>query len=148
MEHFRVKSCVGSQSCKPDPTNPSGSLTKNYPRWGWLGWACETTGQPITPTKTFWEAGTGEELLWQCENSNHADPFAVVAVKSLRTSGSTTLNERYWSRFLVGRAYAFYTSTSHVGQLEKGDPVDQWHSQWGVSCKRVITNVDGPNLSM
>ena len=147
MEHFHVESCMGSQSRKPDPTNPSESLTKDYPRWGWLGWACETTGEPTTPTKTFWEACTGEELLWQCENSNRADLFAVVAVKSLRTSGSTTLNERYSPRFLVGRAYALYTSTSHAGQLEKGDPVDQWHSQWGVSCKRVITNVDGLNLS-
>ena len=91
-------------------SNPRGSLTKDYPRWGWLGRACETTGEPTTPTKTFWEACTGEELLCQCENSNRADPFAVVAVKSLRTSGSTTLNERYWPRFSVGRAYAFYTS--------------------------------------
>ena len=91
-------------------SNPRGSLTKDYPRWGWLGWACKTTGEPTTPTKTFWEARTGEELLYQCENSNRADPFAVVAVKSLRTSGSTTLNERYWPRLSVGHAYAFYTS--------------------------------------
>ena len=98
-----------SLASQTQPT-PADRLLKTIHAGRWLGRACETTGEPTTPTKTFWEARTGEELLCQCENSNRADPFAVVAVKSLRTSGSITLNERYWPRFSVGRAYAFYTS--------------------------------------
>ena len=82
MEHFRAESCVGSQSDKPDPTNPSADRLLKTIR-GWLGQACETTQEPTTPTKTFWEAHIGEKQLCQCENGNCADPFAVVAVKSL-----------------------------------------------------------------
>ena len=40
--------------------------------------------EATTSTKTLiWEAGTGEQLLCQRENSNRADQFAVEAVKRL-----------------------------------------------------------------
>ena len=38
-----------------------------------------------------------------------------------------------------GRASAFFTSwftSPHAGQLEKGDPVDQGHCQWGASSEK------------
>ena len=55
MEHFSVESCVRSQSCKPDPTKLSvDRLLKTIPTGvGWDNYACKTTQEPTTPTKTY-----------------------------------------------------------------------------------------------
>ena len=77
--------------------------------------------------KDILEASTEEQLLCQRENGNHADPFAVEV-----TLGSSVLNERYWARFLLvvllpSTLLCSLPQPSHVGQLEKGDSVDQRH---------------------
>ena len=89
--------------------------------------------------KDIWEARTGEQLLCQCEKGNRADPFAVMAVKSLLQA--LPLNERYWPCFLLAvlllsTLLCSLPQPSHAEQLEKGDPVDQGHSQWGASSKK------------
>ena len=77
--------------------------------------------------KDILEANTEEQLLYQRENCNHADLFAVVV-----TLGSSTLNERYWARFrlvvlLPSTLLCSFPQPSHAGQLEKGGSVVQGH---------------------
>ena len=58
-----------------------GTLTKDYPRL--VGSGLRDYVRAYHAYKDIWEARTGEQLVWQCENGNRADPFAVVTVKSL-----------------------------------------------------------------
>ena len=84
MECFSVKSYMKGKSRKPDSTNPSTDRfqdTKDYPRWVGVGWVLRDYARGYHIYKDIWEAGTGEQLLCQRENSNCADQFAVEAVK-------------------------------------------------------------------
>ena len=77
--------------------------------------------------KNILEASTEEQLLCQCKNGKHADPFAVEV-----TLGSSALNERYWNHFrlvvlLPSTLLCSLPQPSHAGQLEIGDSVDQGH---------------------
>ena len=57
----------------------------------------------------------------------------MIVHASMITRLPYTIEREVLDPFSVGRA--FYTSLSHAGQLEKGDHVDQRHSQWATSCK-------------
>ena len=109
FERFRVESRVGSYSfASPTPPTPPRTLTKEYPRWGWMGRACETTREPTTPTKTF-----GRPVL---EENSHYDNarMATVLIRLLLWLSKAyfklyRVEREVLAPFSVGRAYAFYT---------------------------------------
>ena len=147
MERFSVGSCVRGQYRKPDPTNPSTDHfqdTKNYPCWGWLGLTCKTTQEATTSTNTF-----GRPVQ---ENNYYANVRMATMLVCLLwwlsrgyTLGSSVLNERYWPHFFLvvlmpSKLLCPLPQPLRVGQLEKGDPVNQGHCQWGTNNKkRAIT---------
>ena len=137
MGRFSVESCVRSYSSQ---TQVTSARIKDFPCWGWLDRTCQTMREPTTPTKTF-----GRPVL---ENSYYANVRIATMLIRFRwwlsrayTSGSTALNDRYWPCFLLvvlllSALLCSLPQLSHLGQLEKGDPVDQEHSQWGASSKK------------
>ena len=68
---------------KPDPTNPIADAYYRISALGLVGSGLRDYARAYYAYKDIWEARTGKQLLCQCENGKRADPFAVVAVKSL-----------------------------------------------------------------
>ena len=90
MLHCRVlREKLVSQARPNQPQR--GSLTKDYPHWGWLGWACETTWELTTPTKTF-----GRPVL---ENSYYANVrMATVLIRLLWWLSRACFKLYRWTR--------------------------------------------------
>ena len=77
FERFRVE----SSQARPNQPHRGRLLRNIRARVGWVG--LRDYARACYAYKDIWEARTGKQLLCQCENGNRADPFAVVAVKSL-----------------------------------------------------------------
>ena len=81
------------------------------------------------------------QLLFQCENGNCADPFAVMPGCQEGTLGSSTFDERYRPYFLLVMLLlcilvCSLPHPSHTRQLEKGGPEYRGHSQCGANSKK------------
>ena len=102
----------------------------------------------------IWEANKGEQLLFQRENGNCADPFAVTPGCQEGTLGSSAFDERCRPCFLLVMLLlcilvCSLPHPSHARQLEKGGPEYRGHSQCGASSKKeAYQNVADPNLTM
>ena len=114
------------------PNQPQrGSLTKDYPHWGWLDRACQTMREPTTPTKTF-----GRPVLENsyCVNARIATMLIHLlwwlsrAYFRLYCVERQVLAPFLLAMLLLSALLCSLLQLSHTGQLEKGDPVDQEHS--------------------